>query len=82
MKYYTFKNELNNFTELLSDVNIKTAIKQKISWSNHMILGFSDSSANNQLFGYIILKYGDMIVNHVAKDYTPIPNVDYVPKKS
>ena len=32
-------------------------------------------------FSYITLKYGDDIKPPDIKDFTPVPGVDYVPKK-
>jgi hypothetical protein len=79
MKYYTFKRESNNFDDILSDNNIKPAIRTKISWVNHIMLGFSDNLKNENIFGYIVLKYGENIINPIEKDFTPIPNIDYIP---
>lgn len=81
MKYYTFKRESNNFDDILSDTNVKTAIRTKIRWLNHLILGFSDSDQNQNIFGYIVLKYGENIVNPIETDFTPVPNKDYIPIK-
>lgn len=81
MKYYTFKNEANDFEDILNDISIKSAIKLKIKWTNHLILGFTENAKNENIFGYIVLKYGDYIFNPI-KDYTPIPNVDYKPKRN
>jgi hypothetical protein len=30
-------------------------------------------------FSYITLKYGDEMRNRLTKDYSPIPNEDYIP---
>lgn len=81
MKYYTFYSESNNFEEILKDPLIKKAIRHKIIWGQHVMLGFPENKHNNNLFGYIVLKYGDLITNPINKDYTPIPNLDYLPKK-
>lgn len=81
MKYYTFKKESNDFSDLLSDPSIKNAIKTKISWLKHIMIGFDDSKETENIFGYLVLKYGDNIVNVIEKDYTPKPNIDYIPKR-
>lgn len=81
MKYYTFYRESNNFTDILTDANIKRSVKTKMSWLNHLLLGFSEEKNNENIFGYVVLKYGEDITNLVEKDYTPIPNVDYIPKR-
>lgn len=80
MKYYTFKRESNNFDDILSDINVKKHIKTKITWLNHLLIGLAHSTSDG-VFGYIVLKYGEDIHNPVNKDYTPIPNKDYIPKK-
>lgn len=81
MKYYTFYSETNDFKDLLTDVSVKHAIKTKISWDKWIIIGFSEQKTDN-LFGYIVLKYGEMIKNPIEKDYTPVINVDYIPKRN
>ena len=80
MKYYTFKRESNDFSDILSDVNIKGYVTTKISWLNHLMIGLS-YTVSEGVFGYIVLKYGEDICNPVEKDYTPIPYIDYIPKK-
>jgi len=30
---------------------------------------------------YVTLKFGDEMVSNITKDFTPIPNVDYILKK-
>ena len=42
------------------------------------MIGFSDK-ADDSTIGYMVLKYGEDITNPIHKDYTPVPNVDYVP---
>lgn len=81
MKYYTFYRESNNFTDILTDANIKRSVKTKMSWLNHLLLGFSEEKNNENIFGYVVLKYGEDITNLVEKDYTPMPNIDYIPKR-
>jgi len=79
MKYYTFQRELNNFDDILTDVAIKKHIKTKLKWKNHLMIGL-DEKTGESVFGYIVLKYGEDIVN-LIKDFTPVPNVDYKPMK-
>jgi hypothetical protein len=80
MKYYTFKRESNDFSDFLKDANVKKYISTKIRWRNHLMVGISDKATDGVL-GYIVLKYGDEMVNPITKDYSPIPNVDYIPKR-
>lgn len=78
MKYYTIYRENNNFKDLLSDSNIKSKLKVKIKWYQHLLIGFDDY-IDDRILGYIVLKYGEDIKNVFEKDYTPIPNIDYIP---
>lgn len=80
MKYYTFKRESNDFTDILTDTVLKKAIATKIKWKHHLMVNFK-SNVDEGILGYVILKYGECIINPVEKDYTPIPNVDYIPKR-
>ena len=80
MKYYTFYRESNDFKDILSDPVIKTEVDNKIKWNNHLLLGFKHN-VDDKVLGYIVLKYGDDIVNLVNKDYTPIPYKDYIPQR-
>lgn len=81
MKYYTFYRESNNFDDILSDVVIKKYIDEKVRWKNYLNIGVRDSSVNKVSI-HITLKYGDELRTDFIKDYSPIPNVDYVPKRS
>ena len=45
------------------------------------MIGLSNK-AEEGTYGYIVLKYGEEIVNPINKDFTPIPGVDYTPKRS
>lgn len=79
MKYFTFKRDFNNFDDILKDPPIKKFIKYKIRWSKHLMLGFSDD--DESAHGYLVLKYGEELINPINRDFTPVPNVDYVPKR-
>ena len=79
MKYYTFYRENNNFDDIINDVIIKKIIDEKIRWSQHLIIGMNDK--HDQTFSYITLKYGDEMVQELIKDRSPVPGVDYVPKR-
>lgn len=80
MKYYTFYRESNNFDDIVNNQNIRKNIKTMISWSYNLMIGLSDKTEESVL-GYIVLKFGDDIINPFEKDYTPIPYKDYIPKK-
>lgn len=80
MKYYTFKRESNDFSDILNDQNLKKDIDTKIFWLNHLVIGLR-FEVNDQTLGYIVLKYGEDLVKLVETDYTPLPNIDYIPKR-
>ena len=78
MKYYTFCRENNNFEDILTDINLKKVIKFKIRWFQYLMIVIPE---DEKQFSYITLKYGDDIKPPDIKDFTPVPGVDYVPKK-
>jgi glutaredoxin-related protein len=79
MKYINFYRENNNFDDILKDANIKKHIKEKTKWLNHLCIGILEKE--ERIFSYITLKYGDEMRNKLTKDYSPIPNIDYIPKR-
>jgi hypothetical protein len=80
MKYYTFYRENNNFDDILSDNIVKKFAQTKIKWYQYFMIGMS-KDGNDQNFSMLTLKYGEDMVNNLTKDFTPIPGVDYIPKK-
>ena len=80
-KHYTFKRESNNFDDIIKDPSLKKHIKTKIKWSQHLMIGLS-YNVDDSTIGYMVLKYGEDITNPINKDYTPITNVDYIPKRN
>ena len=80
MKYYTFYRESNDFTDILTDPNVKSNICTKMQWKNQLLIGFK-YGVDDSVLGFIVLKYGDAMVPLTNKDYTPKPNIDYIPKK-
>ena len=82
MKYYTFYRENNNFDDIENDIIIKKIASTKVRWFQYFMIGIYDyGDANSQNFSLITLKYGDDMIHSLTKDYTPVPGVDYVPKK-
>jgi hypothetical protein len=79
MKYYIFFREDNKFDDILKDIILKKLIDQKISWYQHLMIGMIEDEKTTS---YITLKYGDEMVNEVVKDHSPIPGVDYTPKRN
>jgi hypothetical protein len=78
MKHIYFHRENNDFTDILSDSTIKKSIKETTTLYGYLILGIPEST-HEHLISYITLKYGDSIRSSLVKDYSPIPNVDYIP---
>ena len=79
MKYITFYRESNDFDDILNDPNIKKNIGTKIKWANYLRIGIIDKK--DTMFSYITLKYGDEMRNSLTEDYSPKPNIDYIPKR-
>ena len=79
MKYYTFYRENNNFDDILNDTIIKKIIDEKIRWFQHLIIGMNDK--HEQTFSYITLKYGDEMKQELVRDFSPVPGIDYIPKR-
>jgi hypothetical protein len=44
------------------------------------MIGIQEAN-NDGTFSYITLKYGDEMIDTVVKDHSPIPGIDYIPKK-
>jgi len=83
MKFITFYRESNNFDDILNDIVIKKKLSIKIFWKQHLCVGIVNfDNSNDKILSYITLKFGDEIVDRVCKDRTPIPNVDYIPKRT
>ena len=83
MKIIYFKRQSNDFDDILCDANIKKYIDYKISWKNHILIGFIPDMPD-EIQSYINIKFGDDIVDktHMVPDRTPIPGVDYIPKRN
>ena len=79
MKYYTFYRENNNFDDILNDTIVKKIIDEKLRRYQYLIIGMNEK--HEQSFSYITLKYGDEMKQELVKDFTPIPGVDYIPKR-
>jgi hypothetical protein len=78
MKQIAFHRESDFFEDILEDPTLKGHIILKIKWQHGLLIQLADS--DEQLLSYIQLKYGESIVK-LCKDRTPIPYVDYFPKK-
>lgn len=81
MKYITFKRESNKFDDILLDPVVKKLIKLRMTWTNYLVIGIEDDSKNAQSLSYITIKYGDDMESEVVPDRSPIPGVDYTPKR-
>lgn len=82
MKYFVFRRESNKFQDILNDVSIKKHYKTKMTFNNHLILGFNDEGVEKTT-SYILLKYGEDMIDFdkLVPDRSPIPGTDYVPIK-
>lgn len=81
MKYYTFYRENNDFTDILDDPIVKKIVDEKIRWYQHLVIGMQENEKNDQSFSLITLKYGEDMKQEAVRDFSPVPGVDYIPKK-
>lgn len=81
MKYYTFYRESNKFDDILNDAILKKSIDEVITWYQHLVIGVYETDKTDQNNSYITLKYGDEMQNDLVKDRSPVPGVDYMPKR-
>jgi hypothetical protein len=82
MKYYTFYRENNVFTDIENDTVVKKFADTKIRWYQHYMIGISTFiKDSDQYLSILTLKYGEDMIQSVTKDYSPVPGVDYIPKK-
>lgn len=81
MKYITFWREGNKFDDILVDPVVKKLIKFKMTWYTYLMIGIEDDIKNAQAFSYITVKYGDDMKSEIVPDRSPIPGVDYTPKR-
>lgn len=81
MKFLVFKRESNRFDDIIKDPALKNKYKTKITYANHMILGFPEEDDSTKLLSYIVLKYGDDMLDYdsLVPDRSPVPYKDYVP---
>ena len=79
MKYYTFYRESNDFDDILNDTIIKKIVDEKLRWYQYLIIGMNEK--HDQTFSYITLKYGDEMKQELVKDFSPVPGIDYIPKR-
>lgn len=80
MKYFRFFRESNNFDDILKDINIKKYTNEVVVWKNYCMIGIQERF-DDKVCSYIILKYGDSLINSLTNDYSPLPNIDYIPKR-
>ena len=80
MKYYKFHRESNKFDDILKDKNIKKYSDIVTVWYQYCSIGIEDH-LNDKIASYIVLKYGDSLIDELTKDYSPLPMIDYIPKK-
>ena len=78
MKYYTFYRENNKFDDILTDPAIKSKIYYVSTWTQHLMISLDSTEST---ISYITLKYSDDMVDNLTKSFTPVPGVDYFPKR-
>jgi len=78
MKYYTFYRESNNFDDIIKDKVIKKYINATVFWKNYCQVGIDEFNATKVNI-HITLKYGDELRNNLTPDFSPKPNIEYVP---
>jgi len=80
MKYYLFNRESNDFSDILKDKSIKSAIRHQFKFRHHLMLGLED---DDKIGSYLTIKYGEDIIpfNNISPDRSPIMGKDYVPKR-
>lgn len=83
MKHFIFMRESNDFSDILNDNNIKSHIYTTITFTNYLIIGVPENNDLDKVTSYIVLKYGEELKDfkNVVGDRSPIPYVDYLPKK-
>jgi len=80
MKYYTFYRESNSFDDILKDIVIKKYIEEITRWRKYLNIGIEDKNVDKVSI-HITLKYGDELRDDLITDYSPKPNIDYIPKR-
>ena len=81
MKHYIFYRESNDFTDILKDSVVKKVVDTKMKWYQHLLIGIVKTPENEKVFSYIVMKYGDDLTSKLTEDYSPIPYIDYTPKR-
>lgn len=80
MKTYTFRRESNKFDDILSDIVLKPVISTKMFWNNHLLIGLQND-VKDDVLSYVVIKYGDEMVDVIETDYSPVPYKDYIPAR-
>jgi hypothetical protein len=80
MKTYIFKRESNSFDDIIQDNILKKMTRTKVRWTNYLMIAVD--IRDGKIESYINLKYGDSIIPELVKDRSPVPLVDYMPKKN
>ena len=77
------KKNSDELSEILKDQNIKKYVIGKQQWHQYLLLTFKEDANWGKTLSYIMLKYGDDIKDFstIVPDLSPIPNIDYYPKK-
>lgn len=76
MRYFIFVRKSNVFDDILED--LKERIELKLYWSDHLLIRVSNEFTDT-LSSYIHIKYGDELEELAVLDFTPKPEIDYIP---
>lgn len=84
MRHFLFHRESNDFTDILSDGNIKKNIKTKIKFYEHLIIGIPKDKNTDKVISYIMIMFGESLIDfkHIIPDRTPVIYKDYMPKNN
>lgn len=81
MKIFYFNRECKNFDDITKDKNIHKFIEYQMSWKNHLILAFNEDKKVESIFSYIMIKYGEYLIEgtDLVPSRTPVMYKDYAP---
>jgi len=92
MKIFYFNRECKNFDDITKDKNIRKFIEYQMSWKNHLILTFNEDKKVEPIFSYIMIKYGEYLIEGtdlipsrapvMYKDYTPSDPKGYLKRNT
>jgi len=76
MRHFKFKCSETDTKTILSDNVLKKLIESKTTFKDHLLLGIK---CDEHIESYIMLKYGDFLLNHFVPSRKPKMFIDYYP---